>query len=125
MIQGGGMRGKDEMTRIEAFGSPRSAEMPRATMRRRKNRGMPPPATTFDIDAVADNSDLTALEGSYHAPATRSTRRTTPRMRKADGVLKRTYVLGPAKRSQIKRRRFAEPAPWRKASGPINKWKGL
>ena len=46
-------------------------------------------------------------------------------MRKADGVLKRTYVLGPAKRSQIKRRRFAKPAPWRKASGPINKWKGF
>ena len=58
------MRGKDEMTRIEAFGSPHSAEIPRATMRRRNNRGMPPPATTFDIDAVAGNSDLTALEAA-------------------------------------------------------------
>lgn len=117
------MRGKDEMTRIEAFGSPRSAEIPRATMRHRNDRGMPTPARTFDIDAVAGNSDLTALEGSYHAAATRPTR-TTPRMRKADGV-QRTYVLGPTKRSQIKRRRFAEPAHWRKASGPIDKWKGF
>jgi hypothetical protein len=124
MIQGGGMRGKYAITRIEAFGSPRSAEIPSATMRRRNNRGMPPPATTFDIDAVAGNSDLTAVEGSYLAAATRPTR-TTPRMRKAGGVLKRTYVLGPAKRSQIKRRRFANPASWRKASGPINKWKGF
>jgi hypothetical protein len=124
MIQGGGMRGKDEMTRIEAFGSPRSAEIPRATMRRRNNRGMPPPARTFDIDSVAGNSDLTAVEGIYDAAATRPTR-TTPRMRKAGGVLKRTYVLGPAKRSQIKRRRLAKPAPWRKASGPINKWKAF
>ena len=119
------MRGKDEMTRIEAFGSPRSAEIPRATMRRRNNRGIPPPVTMFDIDAVAGNSDLTALEGSYHAAATRPTRRTTPRMRYADGVLKRPNGLGPAKRSQIKRRRFAKAAAWRKASGPINKWKGF
>ena len=122
MIQGGGMCGKYEMNRIEAFRSPRSAEIPRATMRHRNHRGMPAPATTFDIDAVAGNSDLTVLEGSYHAAATRPTR-TTPRVRKADGVLKRTYVLGPAKRSQIKRGRFAEPAPWRKAFGPINQWK--
>ena len=124
MIQGGGMRGKYEMTRIEAIGSPRSAEIPSATMRRRKNRGMPPPATTFDIDATVGNSDVTAVEGSYHAAATRPTR-TTPRMRKGGGALKRTYVLGPAKRSQIKRRRFANPASWRKASGQINKWKAL
>jgi hypothetical protein len=125
MTQGGGMHGKYEITGIEAFGSPRSAEIPSATMRRRNNRGMPPPATTFDIDAVAGNSDLTAVEGSYHAAATRPPRGTTPRMRKAGGVLKRTYVLGPAKRSQIKRRRFAKPAPWRKTSGPINNWKGF
>jgi len=124
MIQGGGMRGKDEMTRIETFGSPRGAEIPRATMRRRNSRGMLPPATTFEIDAVAGNSDLTALEGSHHAAATRPTR-TTARMRKADGVLKRPYVLGPAKRSQINRRRFAEAAPWWKASEPTNKWRGF
>jgi len=122
MIQGGGMRVKGEMTRIEAFGSPRSAEIPRATMRRRNSRGIPLPATTFEIDAVAGAFDLTALEGSHHAAATRPTR-TTPRMRKADGVLKRTYVLGPAKRSQINRRQLAEAAPWRKASEPTNKWR--
>jgi len=124
MIQGGGMCGKDEMTRIEAFGSSRSAEIPRATIRHRNHRGMPAPAKTFDIDAVAGKTDLTALEGSYPAAATRPTR-TTPRMRKADGVLKRTYVIGPAKRSQINRRRLAKAAPRRKASGPIDKWKGF
>jgi hypothetical protein len=63
MIQGGGMRGNDEMTWIEAFGSPRSVEMPRAPMRHRKKRGMPPPAT-FDIDSVPGNSNLTAFEAA-------------------------------------------------------------
>jgi hypothetical protein len=37
MIQGEGMCGKDEMSRIEAFGSPLSAEIPRATTRHRNN----------------------------------------------------------------------------------------
>jgi hypothetical protein len=46
-------------------------------------------------------------------------------MRKADAVLKRTYGLGPAKRSQTKNCGFAKAAPQRKASGPINKWKGF
>src|SRR5882757_10618356 len=45
MVRGGGMRGKDEKTRIEPLGSPSSREMRRAAKRRRKNRGMPPPAT--------------------------------------------------------------------------------
>ena len=35
--------------------------MSRAIKRRRKNRGMPPPAT-FDIDALPGSSNLTALE---------------------------------------------------------------
>jgi hypothetical protein len=35
--------------------------MPRGTKCRRKNRGMPPPAT-FDIDMLPDSSNLTALE---------------------------------------------------------------
>jgi hypothetical protein len=52
---GEGMRGKDEMTRIQAFGSPRSAEMPRAAKRHRKNRGMPPPAT-LNIDTLPGSS---------------------------------------------------------------------
>ncbi|MEO8318960.1 MAG: hypothetical protein ABJA75_04105 [Bradyrhizobium sp.] len=43
------MRSKDEVTRIEALGSPNSRKMPRATKRHRKNRRMPPPAT-FDIN---------------------------------------------------------------------------
>ena len=57
------MRGKDEMTRIEALGSLNSRKMPRATKRHRKNRGMPPPAT-FDIDALPGSSNLTALEAA-------------------------------------------------------------
>jgi hypothetical protein len=55
------MGGKEEKTRIDAFGSPGHSEMPRATKRRRKNRGMPPPAT-FDIDTLPGSSNLTALE---------------------------------------------------------------
>ena len=35
--------------------------MPRAMKRRRKNRGMPPPAM-FDIDTLPGSSNLTALE---------------------------------------------------------------
>jgi hypothetical protein len=57
------MGGKDEKTRIEAFGSPGSRKMPRATKRHRKNRGMPPPAT-FDIDTLPGSSNLTALEAA-------------------------------------------------------------
>ena len=57
------MRGKDEKTRIEAFGSPNSREMRRATKRHRKNRGVPPPAT-FDIDTLPGSSNLTALEAA-------------------------------------------------------------
>lgn len=57
------MGGKDETTRIQAFASPASRQMPRATKRHRKNRGMPPPAT-FDIDALPGSSNLTALEAA-------------------------------------------------------------
>jgi hypothetical protein len=55
------MRGKDEMTQIEALGSPNRQKMPLATKRRRKNRGVPPPAA-FDIDTLPGGSNLTALE---------------------------------------------------------------
>ncbi|MHC4041321.1 hypothetical protein I3J27_32205 [Bradyrhizobium xenonodulans] len=55
--------GKDERTRIEALGSPDRTETPRATKRRRKNRGMPPPAP-FDIDTLPGSSNLTALEAA-------------------------------------------------------------
>ena len=57
------MRGKDEMTRIEAFGSPGCSKVPRATKRGRKNRGVPPPAT-FDIDTLPGSSNLTVLEAA-------------------------------------------------------------
>jgi hypothetical protein len=56
------MGGKDEKTRIEAFGSP-GRKVPPATKRSRKNRGMPPPAT-FDIDRLPGSSNLTALEAA-------------------------------------------------------------
>lgn len=57
------MRGKDEKTRIEAFGSADSSKMPCAAKRHRKNRGVPPPAT-FDIDTLPGSSNLTALEAA-------------------------------------------------------------
>ncbi|WP_082905936.1 MULTISPECIES: hypothetical protein [Bradyrhizobium] len=57
------MGGKDEKNRIEAFGAAGSREMPRATKRRRKNRGVPPPAT-FDIDTLPGSTNLTALEAA-------------------------------------------------------------
>jgi hypothetical protein len=60
-VRGAGMRGKDEKIQVEALGSPDSREMPLATKRRRKNRGIPPPAA-FDIDTLPDSSNLTALE---------------------------------------------------------------
>jgi hypothetical protein len=56
------MRGKDEVTRIEALESPNSRK-PRARKRVRKNRCMPPPAT-FDIDTLPGSSNLTALEAA-------------------------------------------------------------
>jgi hypothetical protein len=62
VVRGGGM-GEDEKNRIEAFGSPDSTGMPRATKRCRKNRGMPPPAT-FDIDTLPASSNLTVLEAA-------------------------------------------------------------
>jgi hypothetical protein len=57
------MDGTDEKTRNKAFGSSGSGNMPRATKRPRKNRGMPPPAT-FDIDTLPGSSNLTALEAA-------------------------------------------------------------
>lgn len=57
------MGGKDEKTQIDAFGSAASSKMPRGIKRRRKNRGVPPPAT-FDIDTLPGSSNLTALEAA-------------------------------------------------------------
>ena len=57
------MSGKDAKVPIEALELPNSRKMPHATKRRRKNRGMPPPAT-FDIDALPGSSNLTALEAA-------------------------------------------------------------
>jgi hypothetical protein len=63
VVWGGGMGDKHEKTRIEGLGSPGSRNMPRATKRHRKNRGMPPPAS-FDIDTLPGSSNLTALEAA-------------------------------------------------------------
>lgn len=57
------MNGEDKKPPTEAIGSPSSGEMQPATKRRRKNRGMPPPAT-FDIDTLPSSSNLTALEAA-------------------------------------------------------------
>lgn len=57
------MNGEDKKPPTEAIGSPRSGELQPATKRRRKNRGMPPPAT-FDIDTLPSSSNLTALEAA-------------------------------------------------------------
>jgi hypothetical protein len=55
------MGGKDEETQMNTFGSPGGRKMSLVTKRRRKNRGIPPPAA-FDIDTLPDSSNLTALE---------------------------------------------------------------
>lgn len=57
------MGDRDEETRIGVAGSPDSKEMSSATKRRRKNRGVPPPAT-FDIDALPGSTNLTVLEAA-------------------------------------------------------------
>ncbi|MET3906088.1 hypothetical protein ABID59_000409 [Bradyrhizobium sp. S3.3.6] len=57
------MSGKDEAPRIKGFRAPDSLKMPSTTKRRRKNRGMPPPAT-FDVDTLPGSSNLTALEAA-------------------------------------------------------------
>jgi hypothetical protein len=57
------MSGKDEQTRIEPFRTPGGSKMPRSANRRRKNRGMPPPAA-LDIDTLPASSNLTALEAA-------------------------------------------------------------
>ncbi|OSI27935.1 hypothetical protein [Bradyrhizobium canariense] len=57
------MNGENEKPPTEAIGPPSSGEMPPSTKRRRKNRGVPPPAT-FDIDALPASSNLTALEAA-------------------------------------------------------------
>ncbi|MET4033426.1 MULTISPECIES: hypothetical protein [unclassified Bradyrhizobium] len=57
------MSGKREASRIERLRAPDGLEKPLAAKRRRKNRGMPPPAT-FDIDTLPGSSNLTALEAA-------------------------------------------------------------
>jgi hypothetical protein len=85
------MGGKNEKTRIEVFGSPGTGKMPRATKRRRKNRGLPPPAT-FDIDTLPSSSNLTALEA---AAVIRRTRGALEQWRRVpDHPLKWRYVDG-------------------------------
>jgi hypothetical protein len=48
-----------------------------------------------------------------------------PRMAKADAVLKETYGLKPAPRVKIQSRGFAKSEPQRRASAPIEKWRGF
>lgn len=48
-----------------------------------------------------------------------------PRMQKADRVLKQTFDLKPSPRAKIQSRGFAKAAPQRKASAPIEKWRGF
>ncbi|MET4093031.1 hypothetical protein [Bradyrhizobium sp. S3.5.5] len=57
------MSGEGEKTPIEALGPPNNRIIPRTTKRRRKNRGMPPPATS-DINTLPGSSNLTALEAA-------------------------------------------------------------
>lgn len=57
------MCGNDEKIRMEALGSRDGRKMPLGTKRRRKNRGVPPPAT-FDVDTLPGSSNLTALEAA-------------------------------------------------------------
>ena len=60
MIWGRRVRRKDVMTPTAALGSG-TQEMPPVTKRRRKNRGVPPPAA-FDVDTLPGSANLTALE---------------------------------------------------------------
>jgi hypothetical protein len=55
------MSDKGKQIPIEAFGSAGSTQQPRGTKSRRKNRGVPPPAT-FDVDTLPGSSNLTARE---------------------------------------------------------------
>lgn len=48
-----------------------------------------------------------------------------PRMRDADRGIKKRYGLRPAKRAKIKSRPFEKSPPQRKASAPIEKWRGF
>ncbi|MDH2348153.1 hypothetical protein [Bradyrhizobium sp. SSUT77] len=57
------MSDKDEKAAIEALGLPSNRNIPRATKRLRKNRGMPPPAT-FDNDTLPGSSNLRPLEAA-------------------------------------------------------------
>lgn len=56
---------------------------------------------------------------------TKTTEEDNPRMRKADAVLKTTYGLKPAPRQKIESRGFNPVQSQRRASSPLNKWRGL
>lgn len=48
-----------------------------------------------------------------------------PRMRKADAVLKSTYGLKPTQRQKIQSPGFRKAPGQRRASSPVNKWRGF
>lgn len=48
-----------------------------------------------------------------------------PRMAKADAVLKKSFGLTPTKRQKIAGAGFAKAERQRRASGPVNKWRGF
>lgn len=47
------------------------------------------------------------------------------RMTKADNVLKATYGLKPVKRQKLQSRGFQKAEPQRRASSPVDKWRGF
>ncbi|MET4046227.1 hypothetical protein ABIC03_007967 [Bradyrhizobium sp. RT6a] len=91
IVRGGGKSGKGEKTLIEALGPPSNWIIPRTTKRRRKNRGMPPPAT-LDINTLPGSSDLTALEAA--AVIRRHARRAGAVAADPNHALKWRYVDG-------------------------------
>ena len=46
-------------------------------------------------------------------------------MRKADRTIKKRFGLRPAPRAKIQSKGFAKAPPQRKASAPIEKWRGF
>lgn len=48
-----------------------------------------------------------------------------PRMRKADRTIKARFNLKPTPRAKIQSRGFAKSEPQRRASAPIEKWRGF
>lgn len=48
-----------------------------------------------------------------------------PRMAKADSVLKKAYGLEPTKRSKLQGQGFRKSSGQKRASTPVNKWRGF